>query len=125
MEEGEQLLAADGEHLLEGTASKELGHAELLQELPVRAARAESERGGAIGEVADGRRDWARGDGGFMGLEHFLCSVGGAYEDGRDGAEAEMDDLAVALGELMEGLVWNGCKEVEVADDGEGEWAGR
>lgn len=101
MEKGAHLLAADREHLFEGPAAEELGHADPLHELPVGAVRGEGEVGGAVGEVSDGGVDWTGGEGGFMGLEDFLCGVCRADDDCGDGAEAEVDEWAVAFGELV------------------------
>uniref|UniRef100_A0A8I6YHN7 Uncharacterized protein n=1 Tax=Hordeum vulgare subsp. vulgare TaxID=112509 RepID=A0A8I6YHN7_HORVV len=114
-----ELGGADGAEQLDGARAEQLRHAEALHEAPVRAVGREGEAGGAVGELPrDGRlgplRDAA------LELEHVAGDVGGADDDAvRGGAEAEVDERAVAGEDAVEGAVRGLADEVQVADERE------
>lgn len=71
--------------------------------------------------MVDGSGVFAGGEIELVCFEEFLGVFGSGDNDAGDGAEAEADEGAVDGGEVVQGAVDEWGKEVEVADDGEGE----
>jgi len=62
---------------------------------------------------------------GLVGLEHLAGGVRGAGGDGGHGAQAEVEERAVARGEAVQRLVRERGQEVEVAQEGQRQRARR
>lgn len=109
---------------VERRPAEELRHAELLHELPKGPVGGEGEVGRAVGEVVDGGQTGPVGEGGLVGFEDLFGGFGGGNNKAGDRAEAEVEERAMAGGELVEGFVGQGAEEVEMADDGKGKFRG-
>lgn len=91
---------------------------------PVRSVRGPSDVGVIVGGEFSGGCFGTTGKIDVHGFEEdFSHFDGGPHNDG-ERAEAEVHDLAVLLGEFMEGTVGEGAHEVQVSDDrpGFGTW---
>lgn len=63
------------------------------------------------------------GEGDVVSCEALLGGAWGGDDDSKLAAEAEREDLAVALGQGVEGPVEGGLEKVEVAQYGDRWWA--
>jgi hypothetical protein len=123
--EAGHLLAADVAEPLQRAPGKELVHARALHEAPVGPVRREGEVLPAVRQAVHRRGLGAVQERGLVGLEHLAGGVRGAGGDGRHGAEAEVQERAVAGCQAVQRLVRERGQEVQVAQDGQSERARR
>lgn len=124
-EEGVDLVSTDVSELLEGPGGEELDSYEVADVAPVGPIVGRCDSDVVVGDVLGGVELGSEGEVDVILLEALLGEgEGGDNEDGA-GPEAEEVDRPVAFGEAGQAFVEGFTEKVEVADDGEGEWAGR
>lgn len=123
--ERDHLFTPDGEELVDRPSSKELRHAEFLQEPPVGTVGRKDEVGAAVGDVTGGPKLRAVRPSRLLRSHNLFGGRSGGGHNAGDGAEAEADQVTVALRELMEGLVGDRPEVMEVANYRQGDWTRR
>ncbi|GER29390.1 cysteine--tRNA ligase [Striga asiatica] len=121
---GADLHSTDGLEVAQVAGAQELVGAELLDVFPVGPIGGEC-KGGLVSDDVDGGGVLAVGEHDLVGLEELAGELRGGGHDAEDGAQPELEQGAVPPAELVEGLVQVGAQEVEMANDGEGQGAGR